>query len=127
MPGASVAIARRAAVPSARVARDAHRPPLDCRERKPCLMRQTITTHLLVIANRSVSRSFLVLVCWYIQGEEVCEGKMFRPVLPDCRSEACDSRAAADRSSAAIALAADSRSCGGYAGRRRLGVSRWVV
>ena len=58
MLGASAAIARRAAVPSAGVVRDAHRPLLACREHKPCLMRQTITTHLLVIANRSVSRSF---------------------------------------------------------------------
>jgi hypothetical protein len=69
---------------------------LGCREHKPCLTRQTITTPLLAIANRSVSRSLLAWVCWYGEGEEACEGKMFRPVLPDCRSEGCDSRAAAD-------------------------------
>ena len=86
MLGASVAIARCAALPSARVVRDAHRPLLGCREHNPCLMRSTITTHLLVIANRLVSRSLLAWVCWCSEGEEVCEGKMFRPVFPDCRA-----------------------------------------
>jgi len=62
MLGASVPIACCAAVPSAGVIRDAHRPSLVCREHKTCLIRQTITTNILVIANRSASRSLLARV-----------------------------------------------------------------
>ena len=127
MLGASVATARCAGLPSARVFRDAHGPLLDCRKHKPCLMRQTITTHLLVIANRSVSRSLLAWVCWCIEGEEVGGGNMFHPVFPDCRSGGCESNAAAGRSSAAITLAAGSPSCGECARRRCPDVSWRVV
>lgn len=66
MLGASVLVASCAAVPPAGVICDAHRPPLICGQHKMCLIRQIITTIVLVIAKHAVSRRFIdaeVLVC----------------------------------------------------------------
>ena len=64
--GTPIRLASGTAVPGVEVARDARRPLLIWSEHKPCLRRQTITTQILGIANRSASRSLVVrgaLVC----------------------------------------------------------------
>ena len=66
-----------AAGPSAGVVHSVHRPLRVCRKHKTCLIRQTITTQVLGIANRAANRRFLVRVLWGVVGGDICAGKMF--------------------------------------------------
>jgi hypothetical protein len=75
MLGAPVPIASCSALPPA-VVRDAHRPRLTCKH-KICLIRQTIRTHVLVIANRSANRSPLARVLLVRRKRDARMGKMF--------------------------------------------------
>ena len=100
--------------------RDARRPLLIWSEHKPCLRRQTITTQILGIANRSASRSLVVrgaLVC-RSQGRERGENgpPIFAQRVPQngtgmrgrsfgCRVYGCHSQAVAAWSAVVIAAA----------------------